>query len=215
MVTRHEERIKKENKMLRNIIIGIIVLFIVITLIVFPSVQSSSFTYKGVKFSTVKFCDSGPPCLILFNTSLPVRSNGTDYLVSSVAQSTNSYIFYLRNDPRKLNVSFNGSPVYNSNIVLKYEAPFVCNDSALAGANFNLLYQTLGANVIKDQNATCDPFNRYTYIDFLPGNETKIVQFGPACYNIYIKGCEVLQGTEKYMIETFVKVNDELYNQSY
>jgi hypothetical protein len=151
----------------------------------------------------------------LYNTSLPVRSNGTDYLVSSVAQSTNNYIFYLRNDPRTLNVGFNGTPVYNSNVVLKYDAPFVCNDSALAGANFNLLYQTLGANVINDQNATCDPYNRYTYIDFLPGNETKIEQVGPACYNIYIKGCEVLKGTEKYMIETFVQVNDELYNQSY
>ncbi len=208
-------KIKKKN--LGNLIIGIVILVAFVAFIVFISnrTQSTSFTYKGVKFDTVKFCDSGPPCLILYNTSLPVKSNGTDYVVTMPKDSTNNYLFYLRNDPRKLNVSFNGTPVYNKNIVLKYESPFVCNDSALAGANFDLLYKILGANVIKDQNATCDPYNRYTYIDFLPGNETKIVQFGPACYNIYIKGCEVLQGTEKYMIETFVKVNDELYNQSY
>jgi len=39
---------------------------------------------------------------------------------------------------------------------------------------------------------------------------TKIEQFGTACYDIYIKNCEILEGTERFMFETLVKVNEAL-----
>ena len=38
-------------------------------------------------------------------------------------------------------------------------------------------------------------------------NRTSIEQFGPACYNINIKNCEILKGTERFMIDTFVEIN--------
>jgi len=36
---------------------------------------------------------------------------------------------------------------------------------------------------------------------------TSIEQFGPACYNINIKNCEILEGTERFLADTFVEIN--------
>ena len=48
---------------------------------------------------------------------------------------------------------------------------------------------------------------RYTIVDMQPGNETKVEQYGPSCYKIYIKNCEVLEGTEKYVVEVLKDSN--------
>ncbi len=211
----HEEVIKKENKGLRNILIGIIGIIAAIFLFMFLLNYFSSFSYHGVKFDIVKFCDSGPPCLVTYRTSLPVRPNGGSYVVVKPADKTNDYNFYLRNDPRKLNVGFNGTISIKSNVVFNSQDNFTCNGNGIvAGQNFVQLYQLLGSKVIRDENATCDTLGRYMYVRVQSGNQTSIEQFGSACYNINIKDCEILNGMEKFMIDTFVKVNDILNNKT-
>ncbi len=207
-----EHRQKKEsqrqehNKILKWIfgVLGIVILAALLVILI--SNYSENFNYNGVKFNVVKFCDSGPPCLVTYHTTLPVTlSDG----------KTADYNFYLRNDPRKLKVDFNGNLTFKPIMVFNTESDFVCNgNGAIAGANLVQLYNVVSTNVISDKNATCDSFGRYMLIDVKPGNQTRIEQVGPACYNIYIKDCEVLEGTEKFMIETFVRVNEALKNQS-
>lgn len=201
---------KAHNKILKNILIWIIVLLAGIVIIILVSRSISHFEYRGVKFEIVRFCDAGPPCLITYRTTLPVKTdeNGKNPVIVNFSEKNADYNIYFRNNPRKLSVDFNGTIKFGNNMVFNSEADFSCDGyGAVAGANFNQLFKILRTNVINDKNASCDSFDRYIFVDVLPGDETKIEQFGPACYNIYIKDCEVLEGTEKFMIEALVKVD--------
>jgi hypothetical protein len=206
-----KEQIKQENKLLRNFLIGIVVIALVAVLIIVLYNSINDFNYHGVEFETVKFCDSGPPCLVTYKTTLPVRVRGENVSLSYPSQKTHDYNFYLRSDPRDLEVDFNAEIIFKPIMVLNSEEDFTCGgNGAIAAANLNLLYKILGTQVISDANATCDALGRYTLINIVAGNETKIEHFFPACYTITIKDCEILEGTEKFMIETFVKVNEEI-----
>jgi hypothetical protein len=88
------------------------------------------------------------------------------------------------------------------------EKDFKCEGKGIiAIQNLLNLYKFIGITVMSDENATCDPEAKYTFIQILEGSETKIEQTGQSCYNIYINNCEILEGTEKLMIETFANVN--------
>ena len=210
-----EKRAREENKILRNILIGIGILTVGIFLLVIISNSLSKFEYRGVGFEITRLCDTGPPCLVLYKTDLPVKVSGKNVTLTWPGNKTNDYNFYLRKDPRKLDVSFNGSIEFKDIMVLNSEDDFVCDGKgAIAAANLNNLYQILKVKVIRDENATCDAFGRYMYVNVKPGNATNIEQVGPSCYNINIKDCEILEGTEKFMIETFIKVNGILSNST-
>jgi hypothetical protein len=190
---------KRQNKQLRNILIMIGVVILLIVAIVIIGKSATKFTYNGVKFKMMKEGN-----LMFYATSLPVQYQG----------EMRDYNFYLRNDARKLEVPFNGTLDLKSNAVLNMEKEFNCGGKGVISiANLMKLYQFIGINVMSDKNATCDPEAKYTFIQILEGNETKIEQTEQSCYNIYINNCEILEGTEKLMIETLVKVNEGLPNK--
>jgi len=210
-----ETQIKKENEIVRNVLIAIIAFMVILLFIGLALKSAGGFKYEGVKFNVKKFCDAGPPCLTTYKTSLPVKNNGTYIRVTSKLNKTNDYNFYLRNDPRKLDVKFEGTLVLKKIMVFNSEEDFVCEGKgAIAGANINQLYSVLGIDVMKDENATCDSLERYMLVTVKSDNKTSIEQVGPACYNINIKDCEVLEGTEKFMIETLIKINKILNNET-
>ena len=68
--------------------------------------------------------------------------------------------------------------------------------------------------MVKDENATCDISGRYSYFTLKPGNETKIKQEFPFCYDIVVNNCEVLEATEKIMLEILVKRNNEIISKN-
>ncbi|MEK6904508.1 MAG: hypothetical protein AABW87_02850, partial [Nanoarchaeota archaeon] len=214
-IVNKEKQAKEQNKTLRNILIGIGILSAGIFLLVMISNSLSKFEYRGVDFEITRLCDTGPPCLVLYKTDLPVKVVGKNITLTWPENKTNDYNFYLRKDPRKLDVSFNGSIEFKDIMVLNSEDGFACDGKgAIAAANLNILYQILEIKVIRDENASCDSLGRYALVEVKTGDTTKIEQFGPACYNIYIKDCEILEGTEKFMIETFIKVNGILSNST-
>ena len=188
-----KKQIKQENKILKIFIFGIIGFILVIVLFALFMNSLSGFEHEGVKFNVVKEGE-----LILYRTALPVIYRGEE----------DEYNFYLRNDPRKLNVSFEGSLDILENVVINETGNFICGgDGVIAIANIVNLYKILGTDVIKDDTADCDIQGRYMFIRLRQGNETSIEEFGPACYNININNCEILEGTERFMIETFIEVN--------
>jgi hypothetical protein len=185
---------KKQNAILRNILIAIGIVLLLILGIFLIGKNATKFNYEGVKFTMVKEGN-----IMFYSTSLPVMFQG----------NLRDYNFYLRNDARKLNVPFNGTLDLKSNAVLNMEKDFKCEGKGIiAIQNLLNLYKFIGINVVSDKNATCDPNAKYTFIQILEGNETKIDQTGQSCYNIYINNCEILEGTEKLMIETLIKVNE-------
>ncbi len=210
-----KKRKEEENKILKTVLIGIGIAIIALLLIVVVYSSIKNFEYHGLQFEVVKFCDSGPPCLVTYKTSLPVKVEGKNVIVSEPSEKTDDYDFYLRNDPREPDVDFDGTINLRKIMVFNSTENFICDGKGgIAGANLVRLYNVLGVQVIKDENATCDSLDRYMFVNLRPGNQTSIEQVGPACYDIYIKNCEILEGTERFMIETFLKVNEILGNQS-
>lgn len=193
----NRKQIKEENKILRNILIliGIIAVLFLSGYLIINNIRT--FEYQGVNFETVNFCDK-KPCLILYQTSLPVNYNGKKA----------DYNFYLRKDPRKLNVSFDGKLNLIQKMVIDSTESFNCNgDGIIAMANLVKLYGVIGGKVIKNDTLKCDPSGNYMFLQVRKGNKTSIEQFGTACYNLNVNNCEILEVTERFMIETFSKVN--------
>ncbi len=189
-----EEQIKHQNKILRGILIfiGAIIIVVVAWFVIAQSVRT--FEYKDLDFEVVQEGE-----IIFYRTSLPTMYQG----------QLREYSFYLRNDAQELdkNVVFEGNLDLKSDLVLNMEQDFHCEGKGvIAIANLLKLYQFIGINVIADENATCDPEARYTFIQILEGEETKIETVGQSCYDIYINDCKILEGTERMMIETLNKV---------
>jgi len=193
------EQLKKEKKIFLTIffvMLGLVLMFLAFLLFAY---LTNTFQVNGVKFSVDKSTIVGTT---LYRTFLPVTYNGTKA----------NYNFWLRTDPRKLNdINFSGNLVFQSNMVINTTDSLNCNgDGIIATANILKLYNVLGIKVMKDANASCDSQGRYMFLNILKGNETKVEQFGPECYNIYVSNCEVLPGTERFMLQTFTEVNKKL-----
>jgi len=197
--TSRKKQVESHNKILKNFFIGVGIIIIVSFLIFLFINQAKNFEYEGVEFSIVKFCDTRP-CLITYNTKIPVIYQGEKIL----------YNFYLRNDPRKLatSVPFDGEIVFKKDMFINITFNRECEGyETIAIVNFVNLYEISGINVIADENAECDLEGKSMFVLIQESNRTSIEKFGPACYNINIKNCEILKGTERFMIDTFVEID--------
>ncbi len=190
-----KEQVKNENAILKWILIFFGV-FILLVIAYFAYAKlSANYNYRGVSFEITQEGE-----LLLHKTSIPVIYQGEE----------RDYNFYLRNDPRKLKVDFNGDLILKNNAVLNMSKDFNCDGyGMIAIANFAQLFQTSGINLIQDPNATCSETGQYMFIriEESADGKTKIEQTGESCYNIYINNCEILEGTERFMIEMFVELN--------
>lgn len=189
-----KEQIKNQNKILTNIILGVVIFLFLIFVLFLTAKAFSSFEYEGIKFKIVKEGD-----LVLYQTSLPVIYQGEPV----------PYNFYLRNDPRKLNeISFNGNLALKQNIAIKSTENFNCDGDGIIGiANLANLYGISGINMVNDENAVCDPEGDYTFIRLQKGDETEIRQVGASCYHLNINNCEILKATERLMIESLIEIH--------
>lgn len=201
-----EEQIKKEAKVFKVIAIVIIGLILMFLAFLWLISSMNKFNVGGTIFEIDKTDMIGKT---LYKTSLPVQGNST--ITGKI--TTADYNFYLRNDPRQLEkyVQFYGIIKLKKENVLNLTESFNCNgDGIIAIANMLKLYEIIGGNVIKDENASCDSLGRYGLINVLEGNETYIERYGPACYNIYVKDCEILKATERFMLEMFIDTNQKV-----
>ncbi len=193
-------QIKHQEKQLGIILIVIGVLVLASAIIIFSSNHVPTIKYENTNFQIIK-----QGSLTLYQTSIPVIYQGKKI----------PYNFYLRTNPNDLKkINFTGQINFLPNAVVN-TTEFNCNgDQVIAIANLLSQYRIIGTKVIKDENATCDPFSRYLYVSIIPGNETKVVQTDDTCYIVYVNNCEILPATEKLMAENFVELNKKLSNSS-
>jgi len=192
-----KDQIEHQNKLLRNIFIaiGMVILGFLITLMVFYSMshfESDGVKYNILKEGTIKF----------YHTSFP-----SNFVTKS---RTIDYNVYLRNDPRELkSIPFEGDLVLLEMAVIDSKENFDCEgDGVIAVANFNQIMGAMGVQINKDpEYAQCDSAGRYMFFNLKSGDETKIVQTGPACYDFVIKDCEVLDVTEKFLVKSLSSIN--------
>ncbi len=188
-----KKQIKQENKILRNFLLGIVVFIVLVLLLVFFVNSVKIFEYEGVEFDIEKAGE-----VVFYHTSFPMVDDGIDI----------TYNIYLRNDPRKLgSVDFDGKVNLLEMMVLDNTEDFVCDgNGGIAMINFQQILGAFGTTIIKDPNATCDTQGEYMFLKIQPGDETSVVQFGPACYEINVNNCEILEGTERFLVELLVEV---------
>lgn len=199
------EQAKTHNKILRNIFIfiGVFVLFIVLAVYWFNSINS--FKYRGVDFRVVKEGE-----LIFYQTSIPVGYK--DKITGQVVSA--DYNFYLRNDPRKLEnkVLIEGGDIsFRKNMVLELtsEELYCQGDWMLALHNAVNLYNLLGFNlIVENESIAYIPIEDYMFIVIQESNVTNINKIGESTYEINVNDCEVLAVFERLMIETFVKCKE-------
>ncbi len=195
-----KEQITAQNKILKNILIGIAVFIAVFLIAVYLINSSKHFEYEGVKFDV--YNGNVLKGKIIYGTSIPTVFNG----------QLTSYNFFIRNDPRKLeDISFEGDLILKKNIVIEMNEEFKCEgEEIIAIANLVKLLEFFGGDVIKDENASCDIQGRYSHIKIQRGEITKIENVGgPSCYILYVKDCEILKATEKFMLEGFINFNEK------
>jgi hypothetical protein len=196
--TETKNQAEDENKILRNVLLacGGLILFILIGWIVVDSARH--FEYRGMEFNVIK---EGK--IIFYNTAFPTSNNG-------------KYNIYIRNDPRKLeDIPFLGKIELAEYLILNSTEDFACEGKGIiAIANLQQFYQFIGVKVAKDPNATCDPQGRYMFLNIQSGEETKITQIGPSCYSLEVNDCEILLGTERFMVETFADIDSRIKKNS-
>jgi hypothetical protein len=196
---KRKEQIGSENQILKNLFIGIGI-FAIGFLVILAVSAPEEFEYRGVDFDVIKFCDSGP-CLVTYHTTIPT--------VNQQGKKAN-YNFYLRNDPRQLEkeVPFEGTFSLKDDMFVKITFDNYCKGfETIALENFLTLHRVLGVNVGSEDEFTCSPSGAETHVLIQEGNETFIEQVGDSCYVINVKDCEILEGTERFMIETFAIIN--------
>ncbi len=186
-ISEKEKNKSSDNKTLRNIFIGLgmfVALFVCIVLFVY---SMNHFEYKGINFNVIK--DTG---------------GLTFYHLEEG--------YNLRKDPRKLDkIPFEGEINFAPINKLVYNSTrFECEgDGVIAAANLGLILHAIaGIDLVKDQNATCDSQGRYMFVNIKPGNETRIIQNGPSCYEFEVNNCEILDVTEKFIVEILSKINE-------
>jgi hypothetical protein len=192
---------KYQNRIVKKTFMWLAVVLIAFLLFFYISGELKKIRYNGVEFNVIK---EGQ--LTFYQTTLPFPFN-----INST--KTLDYNFYLRTNPNELkNVPFNGNLSIKKKIVFNPNDELNCDgDGVIAVANLiQNLYGYLNASVIRDEKATCDSLGRYSLITMKVSNVTEINQIGNSCYEIKVANCEVLKGTERYMLEAFVKIKEVL-----
>ena len=192
-----KEQIDSQNKLLGNILLALGVIIIIFIAGYFAINSIRYFEYEGVKFDVVKEGN-----LIFYKTMIPAMYQG----------KKTEYNFYIRNDPRKLGVvPFEGKFYLAKNMVLNMDEEFNCDgDGVIAVANLVKLYDFMRVGIIADENASCSENKEYMFVHVQRGNSTEIREIGPACYEINVANCEILKATEKFMVETFINIQDKI-----
>ena len=184
-----KKQLQSEKKML-FIFVGVILLLLAsfITYMILAN-NVKSFTVKGITYDIQK-----EGTLTLYHARIPIIYNNSYY----------HFNVYFRTDPRNLeSVPFNGSIIFMRNMAINYSDDINCDgDGTIAIANWLNVYKYLGVNVVRDPNATCDPFHRYVYVNISTANETSITETALGCYQINVANCDVLPATERFLADS-------------
>jgi hypothetical protein len=192
-----ENQIKTQNKQLKNILLigGIVVICFLFGFFIFYSMNN--FKYKGMDF--VKGQEGK---ITFYRTSFPLFSMTGNYVAD--------YNIYLRNNPRDLkDVSVTGKVNLLPDVVINANAieEIKCEDRIIAVANMRDIFSSavLDKHFFRNETLKCDSEGRYTYIEIVNSDKNSIVQFGPSCYFLNVKDCDVLKTTEKFILEALAE----------
>lgn len=189
------KEIEKHNKILFGILltIGIITLVIILSYVTYDSVKT--FEIDGMSYNIMKEGD-----INFYHTSFVSNNINLHRAIQ--------YNVYLRTDPRVTKeIPFDGDLYVTNTLVWQSDGSneeFNCEgDGVISIANFNQILSALGRSYMRDENATCDNSQNYTLLRLTEGDENRILRTGYSCYDLQINNCQILNVTERFLLETF------------
>ena len=192
------EESKKQNRVLACVLVFVVVgiasaVFVNNYKVSQKEFEYNNFTFEVLQEGNVKF----------YHTSFIIHKFFESANSNVPIKQTVDYNVYLRKDPRKLEkISFSGEMNRLEMMVLNDSGEFNCEGKGvIAIANMNQILNAIGTKVIRDDNATCDEQGRYMFVNIRGGDKTSVEQYGPSCYNINVDECEILEGTERFVLE--------------
>jgi hypothetical protein len=199
-------QLDKQDKILRNFIIGFLVIMIIIASFYIYTQSQTKMSYKGIDYEAKRIgAEEG---IIFYETQTLLKTNdGTNQLFG----------FRLRTSPRELKkIPFENVEEFTLKKINGYTYDgndFNCDGFATIGmVNLQRLFQKTGMKFLHDENETCDPQGRYNFFKFTLGDKTQIKEIGNSCYEVVIEGnieeCEILEATEKLMVEIYSKYSE-------
>jgi hypothetical protein len=188
----NKKETEKQNKILISIFVVMGILLFGFILIYFTYDNVKNFETYGMKYDIRK---EGK--IIFYHTSFV-----SNHVMPS---KTVEYNVYLRTDPRTTkDIPFVGNLFIYKAIALQSDEEFNCDgDGVIAMANFNQVIGAIGGTTMRDENVTCNNTAEYSVIRLVNSNKTQVVQTGKSCYDFQIHNCEILNVTERFLLEAF------------
>ncbi len=198
-----EEGFEKSQKQSEKETIRTLILIISFMVVGFSAViiffnSSNTLEHNGVEYERINVGD-----LLFYRTS---------FLAMNEEGEETNYKIYIRNNPKTLfkDVPYEGNLSLRKNVVINFKDNFDCNGMGSVAIGSLERMGIFGLNILQDNTVGCSPSGEYASLIFEAGNETKIEQVDDYCYEISVNGCEIVPATERFMIEVFIKVNENL-----
>jgi hypothetical protein len=192
----------KENHRKQLVFILILVGFLFGILAVGYLVYTSmtSFEYQGSKFTKINYGE-----LQMYHVVFPLYQSVT-------GQHVADFNLYLRNDPRTLErISVPDNFQLTRTLVLTGDADkILCEDNGIAFGNLANAFKNIWqVPLVANTTLKCDPkaTNGATYLILKESNVSSIEKTGNYCYTLNINNCEVLNVTERFILESMAKAN--------
>jgi len=217
------ERSKRERKSRKSNdsrqlawVLGVMVGILVFLLVFFLVGESlRKFEYGGFKFDKVKFGK-----LTFYHTAFSINNQITGSAIGS-------YNLFLRKDPRKIEVPVDAKISFdnaeNNITYLSFDADWKCEDKGIAltelakfldafGGNLKAGTTNINAATIDEPYVVCENTGKANIIVVKEGNESSIKQDKDNlyCYVLTVKDCNILDVTEKFIVETLIQARKSL-----
>lgn len=202
-----EEQIPKSTRKKEEAYMKIAVIFMIVVIISFIGgyffiKSTNKFDYKGISFEKTK------------------QGNVIFYIAKMPLKNALPLTVYFREDPRKNEKIPSARIILTEEIALAIESEsMLCRDSLIAGTtlsqylmkafNFKPYPATLNKTEAINRKiayARCGPFDTNSVILFKQGNET-IIREDNNCYILEFANCEIMNVTEKFMIDVYSGMN--------
>lgn len=197
-----KEEIKSFSKTLGIVLAFLVFLFILFFSVYYLSVFSKIVTFKGVEYHKLQVGD-----VLFYHAQIPYLRD---------LEGTTKYNVYLRSNPKEISkkIPLDGEDIrWKQLVVTNYSTGgLVCDGyTIIAQANFHqILSDGVGLTMVRNDTLYCDDENRYMYLLVEAGDETKIEKIGESCYRLEFTNCEILQVTERFILEAVSKYYEKV-----
>ena len=212
-----KERKDSQNKQIKLILMGMVILFLVAFGVYWVTYNKSNFTYGGLDFRKLNQGE-----LEFYIAEIEKETRSVSITGQVINEGAEYFQLTFRNDPRTLkDIPISGEINFRRETVLSFERDIeACEDNLIAVTNFVSFLNFAGvspkggsfnetyAEETGIPYATCENTPNKTVIIVKSSEDiekTEIIQLSDDCYEVRVNNCEIVDVLERLMIVTAAK----------